>query len=131
MKRKEENRSVIEPSCTFSKPNKMNMNNIERQLQLCLDKIEKWAMENGFKFSSSKTLGMHFCMDGLNRKRYIRNPIWIESTIYINLIKFNKILRALRLLFLSIRELYTHSIWWLFHLPPSKILNYLYLNEIF
>ena len=37
------------------------MNNIERQLQLCLNKIEKWAMENGFKFSSSKTLGMHFC----------------------------------------------------------------------
>ena len=37
-----------------------NMNNIERQLQLCLNKIEKWAMENGFKFSSLKTLGMHF-----------------------------------------------------------------------
>jgi hypothetical protein len=31
------------------------MNNIERQLQLCLNKIEKWAMENGFKFSNSKT----------------------------------------------------------------------------
>ena len=38
-----------------------NMNNIERQLQLCLNKIEKLAMENGFKFSSSKTLGIHFC----------------------------------------------------------------------
>ena len=38
-----------------------NMNNIERQLQLCLNKIEKWALENGFKFSSSKPLGMHFC----------------------------------------------------------------------
>ena len=38
-----------------------NMNNIERQLQICLNKIEKWAMENGFKFSSSITLGMHFC----------------------------------------------------------------------
>jgi hypothetical protein len=34
---------------------------IERQLQLCLNKIEKWATENGFKFSSSKTVGMHFC----------------------------------------------------------------------
>ena len=35
--------------------------------------------------------GLHlatwYTMDGLNRKRYIRNPIWIESTIYINLIK--------------------------------------------
>ena len=37
------------------------MNNVERQLQICLNKIEKWAMENGFKFSSSNTLGMHFC----------------------------------------------------------------------
>jgi len=38
-----------------------NMHNIERQLQLCLNKIEKWAMENGFKLSSSKTVGMHVC----------------------------------------------------------------------
>jgi hypothetical protein len=29
----------------------MFMNIIERQLQLCLNQIEKWAMENGFKFS--------------------------------------------------------------------------------
>ena len=29
-----------------------NMNTIERQLQPCLNKIEKWAMENGFIFSS-------------------------------------------------------------------------------
>ena len=36
------------------------MNIIERQLQLCLNKIEKWAMETGFKFSSSKTVDMHF-----------------------------------------------------------------------
>jgi hypothetical protein len=44
-----------------------NMNNIERQLQICLNKIEQWAMENGFKFSCSKTLGMHFCNKrGLN-----------------------------------------------------------------
>jgi len=38
------------------------MNIIERQLQLCLNKIEKWATENGFKFSSSKTVGIHFCI---------------------------------------------------------------------
>jgi hypothetical protein len=25
-----------------------------------MNKIEKWAMETGFKFSSSKTVGMHF-----------------------------------------------------------------------
>ena len=35
---------------------------IERQLQLCLNKIAIWAMENGFKLSSSKTVGMHLCI---------------------------------------------------------------------
>ena len=46
------------------------MNIIERQLQLCQNKIEKWAMENGFKFSSSKTVVMHFCNKrGLHSKR--------------------------------------------------------------
>ena len=38
-----------------------NMDNVERQLQLCLNKIEKWATANGFRFSTSKTVGMHFC----------------------------------------------------------------------
>ena len=31
-----------------------HMNTIERQLQLCLNKIVKWAMENGFKFIQLK-----------------------------------------------------------------------------
>ena len=34
-----------------------NMNTIERQLQLNLNKIQKWATENGFKFSKSKSVG--------------------------------------------------------------------------
>ena len=38
-----------------------HMNTIERQLQLYLNKIQKWATENGFKFSKSKTACMHFC----------------------------------------------------------------------
>ena len=38
-----------------------NMHTIERQLQLCLNKIQTWADENGFKFSKSKTVCMHFC----------------------------------------------------------------------
>ena len=37
------------------------MNTIERQLQLNLNKIQKWSTENGFKFSKSKTVCMHFC----------------------------------------------------------------------
>ena len=38
-----------------------NMNTIERQLQLNLNKIQKCSTENGFKFSKSKTVCMHFC----------------------------------------------------------------------
>ena len=38
-----------------------NMNSIERQLQLCLHKIQNWADENGFKFSETKTACVHFC----------------------------------------------------------------------
>ena len=32
----------------------------ERQLQCCLNKIEKWCIENGFKFSKAKTVCVHF-----------------------------------------------------------------------
>ena len=37
------------------------MHTIERQLQQCLNKIQKWALENGFKFSKTKTQSVHFC----------------------------------------------------------------------
>lgn len=32
----------------------------ERRLQLCLSKLQKWADENGFRFSPAKTVAMHF-----------------------------------------------------------------------
>lgn len=38
-----------------------NMRSIERQLQCCLNRVQTWADENGFKFSESKTVAMHFC----------------------------------------------------------------------
>jgi hypothetical protein len=38
-----------------------SMRTIERQLQQNLDKIQKWAIENGFEFSKSKTQCVHFC----------------------------------------------------------------------
>ena len=38
-----------------------NMNRIERVVQGCLGKIESWADTNGFWFSKSKTVCMHFC----------------------------------------------------------------------
>ena len=38
-----------------------NMHTIERQLQQNLNNIQEWATRNGFKFSKSKTVCMHFC----------------------------------------------------------------------
>ena len=38
-----------------------NMATIERQLQLCLNKVHGWSVAKGFKFSKSKTVCMHFC----------------------------------------------------------------------
>ena len=38
-----------------------NIATFERQLQLCLNKIHNWSVANGFKFSKSKTICMHFC----------------------------------------------------------------------
>ena len=37
-----------------------NMASIERQLQGCLRKLETWCNHNGFKFSQSKTVCVHF-----------------------------------------------------------------------
>ena len=37
-----------------------NLNAIERKLQLCLRKLETWCNENGFKFSPTKTVCVHF-----------------------------------------------------------------------
>ena len=33
----------------------------ERKLQLCINRIVEWADKNGFKFSSSKSVVVHFC----------------------------------------------------------------------
>ena len=38
-----------------------NMHTIECQLQQNLNNIQDWATKNGFKFSKSKTVCMHFC----------------------------------------------------------------------
>lgn len=37
------------------------MSTIERQLQLNLNRLQKWSHQNGFKFSKTKTVCMHFC----------------------------------------------------------------------
>ena len=43
------------------------MSIIERQLQLCLNKLQQWATDNGFRFSKTKTDCTHICQrKGLN-----------------------------------------------------------------
>ena len=38
-----------------------SMCTIDRHLQQCINRIEDWALKNGFKFSKSKTQCVHFC----------------------------------------------------------------------
>ena len=54
-----------------------NMSTIERQLQLCLNKIHKWSLENGFKFSKAKTSCVHFC----NKRKMHKDPeLFLDKT---------------------------------------------------
>lgn len=53
-----------------------NIHTIERQLQLCLNKLQDWADENGFKFSKSKTVCMHFCQ---LRKQHADPELYLED----------------------------------------------------
>ena len=57
-----------------------NMNIIERQLQQCLNKLQSWSNENGFKFSKTKTKCMHFC----NLRCHHPNP-----ELYLNKIRID------------------------------------------
>ena len=34
---------------------------VQRLMQLCVNSVQDWASNNGFKFSTSKTVYMHFC----------------------------------------------------------------------
>ncbi|KAG1713961.1 RNA-directed DNA polymerase from mobile element jockey [Nymphon striatum] len=77
-----------------------SISTIERHLQLSLNKIEKWTNENGFKFSSSKTVSMHYCL--LTRPhhdpqlRLGSSPIpLVNSTRFLGLI-FDKKLNFLK-----------------------------------
>ena len=36
------------------------LNRVERDMQLCVNSVQKWVTENGFKFSTSKTVCIHF-----------------------------------------------------------------------
>ena len=52
---------------TYSSP---NMHTLERQMQNCLNKIKKLTNKNGFQFSKTKTVCIHF----YKRRTYHLNP---------------------------------------------------------
>ena len=51
------------------------MTNIEQQLQMCLNRLQIWADENGFKYSKTKTRCMHFCQ---------LNKLHLDPTLFLN-----------------------------------------------
>ena len=55
----------------------MNMNVIERRLQQVLNRLHSWTLENGFKFSRSKTVCMHFCQQ---RKMHNDPQLFLDGT---------------------------------------------------
>ena len=67
------------------------MSLIERKLQLAINRVSRWASMNGFRFSASKTVTMHFC-----RKRGVhpdpdlhlgnRRLSCLETTRYLGLV---------------------------------------------
>ena len=78
------------------------MSIIERQLQLCLNKLQQWATDNGFQFSKTKTIcqkkGLH-----LDPQLFLdKSPIpVVEETKFLGVIfdrklSFNPILSMLK-----------------------------------
>ena len=65
-----------------------NMSTVERQLQLCLNKINKWSLENGFRFSKAKTNVIHFC----NKRKLHNDPELLLDRIPLNVVKEAKFL---------------------------------------
>jgi ribonuclease HI len=64
------------------------MRSIERQMQQCLNKLQIWADENGFKFSQSKTVCMHFC----HKRKLHPDPLLTLNNINIPIVAETKFL---------------------------------------
>ena len=61
---------------------------IERQIQQCLKKLQRWTDENGFKFSPTKTQCVHFC----KLKKPHNDPVLKIGDIEIPVVKEAKFL---------------------------------------
>ena len=64
------------------------MRSIERQLQLCLNNLQKWSNENGFRFSTTKTVCIHFC----NKRRIHPEPVLLLNQQPIPIVTESKFL---------------------------------------
>jgi hypothetical protein len=71
----------------------LQMASAERQLQLCLNKLQNWGYTNGFHFSKSKTVCVHFCQQRclhFELERYLAKvKIPVESQTKFLRIKFD------------------------------------------
>ena len=100
------------------------MRTIERHLQQCLNKIENWALFNGFKFSKSKTQCVHFCQ---LRKLHDNPQLYLYGTLIpvVDEAKFLGVIFDQKLLFiphikylkakclkaLNLLKVLSHTIW--------------------
>ena len=64
------------------------MRSIERQLQQCLNNLELWSDQNGFKFSQNKTVCMHFC----HKRKLHPDPLLTLNKINIPIVTETKFL---------------------------------------
>lgn len=64
------------------------MNLIQRRLQQNLNSLQNWANQNGFKFSQTKTVCMHFC----NKRKQHAEPELYLSDVLIPVVKEFKFL---------------------------------------
>ena len=73
-----------------------NMSIMERQMQLCLNKLQQWATDNVFRFSKTKTLCMHICQKSclhLDPQLFLdKSPIpVVEETTFLGVIFDSKL----------------------------------------
>ena len=54
-----------------------NSSHMHRLIQLCVNSVQDWVSKNGFKFSTSKTVCIHFC----NQRKHFSEPsILLDKT---------------------------------------------------
>jgi len=73
-----------------------SINLVERQLQRCLNGLQSWADENGFQFSKTKTVCIHFCRQRTlhpdpDLKLYGATVPVVEETKFLGLIFDSKL----------------------------------------